>query len=114
MSYTCDPHTVDCETCFLINQSECAAINIAAGLVPTTVYWLHITDKFFTKYKQQVTINGDGSFDISLTTATGVIGLNTKYSGDWQLFISTDEAGTNVVPITFSGTAYNCFILRFV
>ena len=111
MSFTCDTISVDCDACFVINASECAPINIDPGLVPATVYWLHITDKFFTTYKQQVTINPDGSFDINLT---GLTGRNTKYSGDWQLFLSTDEAGTIVVPVTFAGTSYQCMIVRFV
>lgn len=111
MSYTCDTLAVDCDTCFVISASECAAININPGLVPATVYWLHVTDKFFTTYKQQVTINPDGSFDIDLTTLTG---KNTKYSGDWQLFLSTDEPGIIIVPVSFGGTAYNCMIIRFI
>jgi len=111
MSFTCDTISVGCDECFEINVSECAPININPGLVPATVYWLHITDKFFTTFKQQVTINGDGSFDIDLTDLTG---MNTKYSGDWQLFLSTDEAGVNVVTITFGGTDYECMITHFV
>lgn len=105
----CDTVRLSCDYCFSI-ETECGSgINVQAGLTPVSTPYLWITDKFNNQYRDQVTINGDGSFNIDLSNYP--MGLFNPASGWFDLFLSSDIDGQILVPFNF-GSSYNCVKLR--
>lgn len=98
-----------CDVCYLMELPTASSFNIPAGLIPDAAYYLWVRDKFDHLYMVSVTVNADGSFDIYESDFPD--GLLSPYAGDFIVFLSTDDAGRNVVPMNLSMTMWNCLQL---
>lgn len=109
--YCQEERGLSCDSCYEIAREYCEPINIHPDFIPGgySPIYLHIIDKFDSRKTQAVEINGDGSFDIDLSLLPDNY-LN-PYAGKFELYLSLDEDGTLIVPMTFNGTEYNCLIL---
>jgi len=83
------------------------SLTIKANLLANTQYTLNITDKFGSRYTQDVTSASDGGFVIDFTALPD--GLLTPYSG--YLDIQVYNASKYVVTFSICATAYNGFQL---
>jgi len=105
----CDTNfSVDCATCFEVSRAD-NDLNFIYGLTPTTQYYLWIIDKFRNNYRELITSGADGSFDITLTDYPS--GMFNKYAGDFEVFLSSDIDGLNVVNVIVATVSYPCVIL---
>jgi hypothetical protein len=98
-----------CDQCYELSKEFCEAINIDPSLVPTTTYYLQIINQKIQRTSQLITIKADGSFDIDLDALPD--GYFNPYSGKYELYLSTLEAGTNYVNMTLEDETYKCIIL---
>lgn len=104
----CSPVALNCDTCIGLTLQYAASMKVSAGLTPATTPYLWITDKFGKQYKNQVTIAGDGSFNIVLINyPTGLF----QSIGYFDLFLSSDSSGSVIIPIPISIVPYNCIKL---
>ena len=101
----------NCDECFELSVAYCPdqLINISAGLTPAASLYLWIRDKFGNLWYDTITVNADGSFDIDTDNFT--TGMFTPTFGALDIFLSTDDKGANIVPMTFNLIADNCLIL---
>jgi len=99
---------IDCTTCFEVSRAD-NDLNFIYGLTPSTQYYLWIIDKFRTNYRVLITSGVDGSFDITLTDYPS--GMFNKYAGDFEVFLSTDIDGLNLVTMTIATVSYTCLVL---
>lgn len=86
-------------------------MNVLAGLTPASTPYLWIIDKFGNQYSDQITINGDGSFDIDLTFYPA--GMFNPANGWFDIFISSDSAGSAVIPMVFESN-FNCLKIKTI
>lgn len=99
---------VNCDECYEVSRAD-NDLNFIYGLTPSTQYYLWVIDKFRNVYRNLFTSGVDGSFDITLSNYPN--GMFNKYAGVFELFISTDMDGADVVPLTIYATEYNCILL---
>jgi hypothetical protein len=109
MIYCDDIITLTCDTCYELENEWCAVINVNPGLTPATDYYLQIIDKFSKRRTQAVAIESDGSFTVDQSLLPN--GFFNPYAGKFELYLSTNSAGTDYVDLTFSATVYSCIIL---
>jgi len=111
MSFCDTDITLDCSTCYEIEQSDCNDIIISGGLTPATVYWLICYDKFGKRYDNQVTVAGDGSFTIDISNYPEA--LFNPYAGDFQFILTVDQNNIERVNFSISSTTYNCIVANW-
>jgi hypothetical protein len=99
---------IDCSDCFEVIRAD-DNLNFIYGLTPSTQYYLWIIDKFRANYRVLITSGVDGSFDITLSDYPS--GMFNKYAGDFEVFLSTDVEGLNVVDLTINAVSYSCVVL---
>lgn len=105
----CDENIdVNCDECYEVSRAD-SSLNFIYGLTPSTQYYLWVIDKFRNVYRNLFTSGVDGSFDIDLADYPS--GMFNQYAGDFEVFISTDVDGSNIVAMTVYATPYNCLIL---
>lgn len=104
----CDPVILNCDVCYEITV-PINNMNVQAALTPASTPYLWIIDKWDKKYKDKVTINNDGSFDIIISNFPE--GLFNQAVTNYDIFLSSDVDGLIVIPIVFSFIGYNCIIL---
>lgn len=104
----CTPLALGCDYCFTLEVPYTTIMNVLAGLTPASTYYLWVTDKFGNQYSDEITINGDGSFDIE--TSNYPDGMFNPSNGWFDVFISSDADGEVVVPMTFVDE-FNCLKL---
>lgn len=102
--------TQNCDVCYEVSRAD-TDLTFVYGLTPTTQYYLWVIDKFGTSYKVLITSGADGSFTLDPSNSAYPSGMFNEYAGDFELFISTDADGDNVVALTIYATSYNCVIL---
>lgn len=104
-------NTVDCSNCLNYSVAYCppTLINIPiTNLTNGTSYYLWIIDKFNNAYRDTVTGNLNGSFDINqVNFPTGM--FNNGF-GKRDVFL-TDLSGNNV-QMNYGGNTYNCIMLK--
>ena len=110
MGRICDPIPLSCDHCFVIDLTQDDLINVGAGLAPASTYYLWITDKFGNQYSDPITVNSDGSFDID--AANYPSGMFNPSAGVFDLFLSSDTGGSDIIPMMFNAIAFNC--LKFI
>lgn len=107
-----DETAINCDTCKELSFASCGSINIApSNLVAGTEYHLFVLDHFNVRRSALVTINGNGSFDVP--TGEFPVGSFTANSGVVEMWLSTSVDADYDVPLTFSGTNYNCIVATF-
>lgn len=114
MTKVCSPPSVNqCAVCYRLCVGFCpSGINVAAGLIPGANLWLWVMDKFGNFYQNAIIVNGDGSFDIVLNDFP--TGMFSPAAGVTNIFVTTDQAGIDLVEMTFAGATYNCIILQIL
>lgn len=107
----CGIINLDCSACYLYVALPCyTIINVpCTNLVNGVSYYFWIIDKFGNIYWDIVVGKANGSFDIN--TANFPDGIFYKTGGNMDTFISTDNAGLVIVPLTISAKSYNCVIV---
>lgn len=105
----CDFISIGCDYCYTLSLVYADIINISAGLTPATSPYIWITDKFYNQYSGQVTIQGDGSFDLVLSDI--LEGLLNPSFGIVNISITSDVDGLVIIPMTFEATEFNCLKL---
>jgi hypothetical protein len=100
---------LNCDSCYELTKEYCDPITIDPNVAPgyESVY-LQIIDKFITRRTQEVELV-EGSFTIDESLLPDDF-LN-PYAGKFELYISTDEEGEIILPMTFDNVVYNCIIL---
>lgn len=107
----CDDDIVkNCDVCFEVSRSD-TDLTFIYGLTPTTQFYLWVIDKFQTNFKVLFTSGADGSFTIDPTNAVYNAGMFNEFAGEFEVFISTDVDGVNVVTMTLYGTNFDCVLL---
>jgi hypothetical protein len=102
--------TLNCDSCYELTNEYCDPIIINPGVAFGYVScYLQIIDKFITRRSQEVTLNYAGEFTIDEALLPD--GFFNPYSGKYELYLSSDEDGENVIPMTFEDVVYNCIIL---
>ena len=110
MSKVCITIPEECKSCYKLCIEYCpTGINIQAGLVDGDIYFLFAIDHFGNVWRDEVTINPDGSFDIDLANYPS--GFFTSTSGAVNIFLSLSEDGANPIDITFDTGTYNCILI---
>lgn len=106
----CGCISANCDECFELSIAYCPnQINISASLTPSASLYLWIRDKFKNLWEDQITVNADGSFDINIDNFP--TGMFTPNFGAVDIFLTTDNKGADIVPMTFSAIDYNCLLL---
>jgi len=110
MSKICITIPDECKSCYKLCIEYCpTGINIQPKLNPDTKYYLFVVDHFGNVWRDDITINQDGSFDIDLANYPS--GFFTSSSGAVNIFLSENEDGSNPIDMTFDGTVYNCVLI---
>jgi hypothetical protein len=101
---------LNCDSCYEITKEYCEAINIDPDISPGyESLYLQIIDKFIVRRTQLVDFNEDGSFDVDFSLLP--YDFFNPYAGKFELYLSTDEEGEVVIPMSFDDEFYNCIIL---
>jgi hypothetical protein len=108
----CVPIKGDCSYCYTTGLHSGTTINVAAGLSPAASLFIFITDKFGNQYSDSITVNGNGSFDI--VSADFPTGMFNTQAGSFDLFVTSDPYGTNVVQMKFLVSFWNCLIFNII
>ncbi len=110
MALYCQEEVVlNCDSCYEITKEYCETITIDPGVAPGyEEFYLHIIDKFITKRTQPIELI-DGSFTIDETLLPD--DFFNPYAGKFELYLSVDESGEPIIPMTFNEDTYNCIIL---
>lgn len=101
---------VNCDTCYEVSRAD-DDLTFVYGLTALTQYYLQIMDIDRNVFTVLFTSGADGSFTIDPTDTTYPTGMFNKYAGDFEVWISNDADGTDVVAMTVYGTSYNCVLL---
>jgi hypothetical protein len=101
---------LNCNSCYELTKEYCDDITIDPGAAPGygSVY-LQIIDKFIVKRTIAVDIELDGTFTIDETLLPD--DFFNPYAGKFELFLSVDEEGYLIIPMTFDEVVYSCIIL---
>lgn len=111
MSVICDDQfSFDCSACYEVSRAD-DDLTFNYGLSATTQYYLWIVDNFKNSYRALITTDGSGAFTIDPTNAAYPTNLFNEYAGDFEVFLSNDVDGTDIVSFTLYATSYNCIIL---
>ena len=105
---------MDCNICYETTITEpCAnnTINFQLNLTPGNQYYLWVIDKFKNVWRDQITVQSDGSINITISDYPN--GLFNKNAGIFKIFLSTDLSGLNVVNFTINSVSYSCYIFGF-
>lgn len=102
-----------CSSCYEITIEYCDEITINPGLVPMGYdpLYLQIIDKFQTRRTQEVILGEDG---FTIDTSELPDNFFNPYAGKFELYLSSDEDGLNVLPVTYGYDEYDCIILTIV
>jgi hypothetical protein len=87
--------------------NDCGNMVIDANLTASITYYIVVWDRYDNQTIVETTSGSDGSITIDPTVFTFCF-WNTF--GNYEIQIATTAAGTTIVPMTISGTAYNCVI----
>lgn len=114
MAFYCQEEVVlNCDSCYELTKEYCDTINIDPGVAPGyDTFYLQIIDKFIVRRTLDIELEEDGTFDIDETLLPD--DFFNPYAGKFELYISTDEDGEIILPMTFSEVQYNCIILTIV
>lgn len=104
------PISNNCDLCFEIEVDSCDDLNVSAGLVPATAYFLVMQDVQGNQAQDSIVINGDGSFDIDFSQFPN--GFN-QYGGDYEFVLSLTSDPITPVDFSISAITYNCLLLSF-
>lgn len=107
MKSFCDDKTLTCDTCATQSFGDCSDMVIDAGLTPSITYYIVAWDRYNNSTIVEFTSGSDGSVTIDPDDFTYCF-WNTCQTIEIQ--IATTSAGTTIVPMTISGTEYNCLI----
>jgi hypothetical protein len=104
---------LNCDSCYELTKEYCDPIVIDPGVAPGyDTFYLQIIDKFIVLRTQAIELDVDGTFTIDKTLLPDDF-LN-PYAGKFELYLSVDEEGTLIIPMTFNENVYNCIILTIV
>ncbi len=108
----CGNIPLDCSYCYQFDALPCyAIINVpCTNLVHNTNYYFWIVDHFGNIFYEVVFGNANGSFDIDTTLFP--IGIFTNDFGGIDTFISSDNSGLTIIPLTIGTSNYNCLIIN--
>lgn len=109
MARVCTPIVLNCDYCFTLTVPFDPIMTIQAGLTPSSIVYLWITDKFNNQYSNQITVNLDGSFDIDTSNYPSY--LFNPNAGWFDVFLSSDVDGAVIVPMVFV-SEFNCLKLN--
>ncbi len=105
-----------CSTCYEVMIPECPGdITVKAQLEPSSTFFVTITDKFGTKYTQEVESDADGSFviDVSLLPA----GIFNRHAGNFTIEVRATLSNCDLEDMTFCidsiETVFTCIIMSF-
>jgi hypothetical protein len=108
----CGCITLDCSTCLNYSIPYCppSTFNIpSTNLTSGATYYIWITDKNNNTFWNTVTGNSDGSFTINQASFPN--GMFTSQFGGTDIFLSTDNQGTQVQSLTINAVVYKCVIV---
>ena len=101
----------NCDECYEVSRAD-NDLTFVYGLNPSTQYYLWVVDKFQNSYRKLFTSGVDGSFTINTSDSIYPSGLFNLYSGELEIFISSDIDGDTIIPLTIYATNYNCVLLN--
>ena len=112
MAQICTCVQPQCGSCLQVVASYCpTVINVDAHIVvpsPDSLY-LWVVDKLGNVFMDPVTINHDGSFDITISNYPA--GSFNQYSGDYYVYVTSDPEGNILVEMHASSPAVTCVIV---
>lgn len=106
MGLVCITVPETCDVCYSMELATASSFNIPAGLTPNENLYLWVRDKFGKLYMNPVQVNEDGSFTVLASNYPD--GFFNRYAGGFTLFLTTDDQGEHIVPMSFSALNYNC------
>jgi len=102
--------TKNCDTCYEVSRAD-NDLTFNYGLTPSTQYYLWVMDKFRKVFKVLITSSVSGAFTIDPDNNAYINGMFNKYAGAFEVWLSTDVDGVNIVPVTLYATDYDCILL---
>lgn len=101
-----------CELCYDLQYVIANSYLIPAGLSPNTNYYLWVYKPNSQVYSYQITTDSNG--DIIIEASQFPTGFFNQYGGDYQVQVSSDQQGNNIVNMLFSVNAYQCVLINFL
>ncbi len=105
----CDTIVVNCDECKEVLSDVCfTSLNIKTELAASTSVYMWVRDKFGNLYRELIMTEYDGA--IIITSDDYPDGL-FQLPQIFDLFVTSDEDGTDVLPL-FSSPTFNCMKLN--
>ncbi len=102
----CEPIQLGCEVCYTNTSTYDSVMCVTLGLSPHTIMYLWVTDKFGNQYRDRFQTNTLGQ--LVLNTIDFPDGMFNTDAGTFDIFISSDILGVNIIPFTVLGITYTC------
>ena len=102
---------MSCQQCYALSFQIAESYLIPAGLNPNTNYYLWLYKPNSNPYSYQVATDLNGS--LTIQSSEFPQGFFNQYGGDYQLNVSTDAQGQDLVRVYFSVIPYDCVLLIF-
>lgn len=103
---------MSCSLCYTLSYQISTSYLIPAGLAPNTSYYIWVYKPNSQVYTYQIT--SDSSGDITILSSLYPVGFFNQYGGNYQVELSTDVQGQNLVNMMFSVLSYQCVLLTFL
>lgn len=103
---------MSCLTCYPLSYVIANSYNIPAGLTPNANYYLWIYKPNSNAYTYQITTDNSG--DIIIQSSQFPTGFFNQYGGEYQVQVSSDTQGQNIVNMYISVMSYPCVLLNFL
>ena len=102
----------DCHTCYELHVNSCiSSFTIpCTNLTPSENYYVWTRDKANNLNRLVVTAESNGNLIVS--TSDLPKGMFTVFFGNVEVFVSTDDTGVNIQPLTLGGLSYTCIIIK--
>jgi len=102
---------MSCQTCYNLQYGISVSYLVPAGLAINTNYYLFVYKPNSNVFTYPITTDSNGSFTIDSTRFPS--GFFNEYGGDYEIQITSDKQGQNVVNMMFSVNSYPCLLLNF-
>ena len=106
----CEPIELGCEVCYTSTLTYDSVMYVTLSISPRTIMYLWVTDKFGNQYRDRFQTNSLGQLVIN--TIDFPDGMFNPDAGTFDIFLSSDIIGLNIIPFIVLGKTYSCLKLN--